>query len=676
MVKPAEPLTPDQVKAVVEIEIQDALGGFSSEVAEQRRKAIDYYYGKPFGNEQEGRSQVILTDVKDTIEWIMPSLIRIFLGGTHVVRYAPCGPGDEDFAEQATDYVNYLFLNKMPGFQILYDWMKTGLLEKNGIVKSYYETKVVPRKFTYRGLDEEQAFLLTMEEGVEVTGSREYERNIEGGVETVYDLEVRRMDEQGEIRVVGVPPEEFLIARRAIYLDDETPFSAHRVKRTASDLIAMGFDPETVYNLPSDDLPEYTVGRTARLAEDETFPVTTAERADPASRDIWTIECAIKIDEDGDGYSELRSILAVGEQAITVLDDVEINQNPFSSICPVPMPHKFFGESLADLVMDLQVIRSTLLRQMLDNLYLINNSRYEVVVDMVEIDDLLTSRPGGIVRVEQQGSVTPLVTSPLGPMAFNMLEYLEQVRETRTGSSRLNQGQDTSIHPQTTATVGSKLMEAANARIELIARIFANSGMKDLFQKILRLVIENDEKEKVIRLRNEWVTVNPSHWNPDMHVEVQVGLGVGQAAERVAQLFQILELQAGMHERGLGNYLVEPEHVFNAADQVTNAMGFKVPGMFFADPKGKEPPEPEPDPKLIELQAKQQQEAAKLEVDKAKVAMEQARLAYEREKDDKDRTSKETIELARIAMQKQIGLAQVEAAEKRAADNGAAEETA
>lgn len=628
--RPARPLTEEEIKGVIAQEISNALGSLGSEISEERRRAIQFYYGRPMGNEIEGRSSVVLTDVTDTIEWTMPALMRMFTSGTVVVRYMGKKEEDDEGARQATDYINHVFLNELDGFSILYEWFKTALLEKNGFTKAYVEERREPRIDTYQGIDEEQLAGLLSEEGVEPVALDEYEETMwsdeAGGPITAkfYDVRLRVWRSDKRIKVDGVPPEEFLNARRMIELDQYAPFTAHRKKVTVSDLIAMGYDPEVVMDLPSDDMPEYTQGRTERLSEDETFPVTTAERADAASREIWLTECYIRIDEDGDGYAELRRIIVVGEQSITILSDEEINWMPFASLCPIPVPHKFIGLSVADLVMDLQVIRSTLLRQMLDNLYLTNNTRVAVVEGNVQVDDLLVSRPGGIVRQSAPGMIEPLNVQPLGPMAYNTLEFLEAVRENRTGITRYNQGLDASSLNQTASGINS-IMNAAQARVELIARIFSQTGLKQLFRLLLRLYVEGGFRQQTMRLNDKWVQVDPATWNADMDVEIEVGLGVGQSQERVGFLGQMLQVQAGMVERGLG-YMVPPEKIYNAVSKLTEAMGFRRPDAFVADPKTLQPPEPPPDPQMIENQQE-------FEIEKLKLQLKQGELENETAKD-------------------------------------------
>jgi hypothetical protein len=684
------PLTDGEIKSIISHEIEDALGGLGSQVSEERRKALRYYYGRDFGNEVEGRSKVILTDVADTIEWIMPSLMRMFTGGQITARFIPRGPDDEAGADQATEYINEVFRDEQRGFQVLHDWFKDALLEKNGITKAYCEERFEPKVETYKGLTEEGITLLLEDGRLEPIAFAEriqplVKKDPQTGEkipEKLFDIQVRQQLPTTEIKIDIVPPEEFLIARRTIELNDRTAFTAHRKKMTVSDLISLGYSRDIVENLPSDDTPEYSQGRTERLSEDETFPVTTAERTDPASREIWITECYLRIDEDGDGYAELRKITVVGEQSITILDDQEINWQPFSSLTPIPMPHKFFGLSISDQVSDLQLIRSTLLRQMLDNMYLVNNGRYEVVEGAVEIDDLLTSRPGGVVRVTAPGMVNPLPTTPFNQSSYQIMDFLENVRQMRTGAGMHNQGLDASTFRNQTATGVSQVMSAAYARVEMIARIFAETGVKDLFKKLLKLMVESPVKDRVIKLRGEWVEVDPSTWNSDMKVEVQVGLGVGQAGERIAYMMQLLQVQQGAKLAGLGN-VVTPDNVYRSGVQIAESMQLPNPEQYFTDPKGKAPDPPAPDGKdqvrLAETKRRADDNAKQLALDANKLQLEMAaakamaefrvlELDKKIEQDIRELESKEKLELARIKAMKEI--AKVNAQANRGDDNG------
>lgn len=685
-----KPLTEQEVAGILHAEIYDSLGDLDSEIAEQRRESLSYYLGKPFGNEQEGQSSVVMLDVLETVEWMLPGLLRMFFGGQHVARYVPRIPAGAneaqiqqatERAEQATAYINHLFLNTLRGFKLFHDWFKDALIEKNGILKSYAETRYEPRKATYHGLSEEELMLLLGSGDVEPIAFQERPPEIvmqpdgQRVVVRSYDIEVRQVKSETRIKIDSVPPEEFLIARRAVTLDDDTPFLCHRKKTTVSELIALGYDRDFVLSLPSDDTPEWSLERTERFEEDETYPYAAAYRTDPASRMLWVNECFLRIDEDGDGYSELRKILCVGDSSITIVDDMEVHAQPFSSVTPIPMPHKFFGLSLSDIVRDIQLIRSTILRQLLDNTYLQTNQRTIVTPD-VEIEDLLVARAGGLIRADRTDALAPYVTPQLPPDAYHLFDRFQDIRENRTGITRYNQGLDASALSNQTALGVDRMMTAAAARIELVARIFAETGVKDLFRKLLRLVVESGVKAEAIRFRGAWAAMDPSQWDAEMDVEIELGLGVGQAQERMAFLRGILEVQEKMAGfPGMSELMTPPAKIYEAVAEMTRTMGFS-PERFFQDPGNRPLPERGPDPKMVELQQEAQQEAAKLEVERLKAETDARRIEQMHQRESAELALNRELKIMEIQSRERIELARIGAMMKERDEAEEAEETA
>jgi len=621
------PLEREDVEQIIEDELHDSVGGIwgDSEVSEQRRDAMRYYFGQPFGNEIEGRSQVVLTDVADTIEWIMPSIMRMLVpNGKRAIRMKPKsqGPAAKENARKASLGVNQVLMEENQGFLLLYETFKTALLEKVGFVKTYFEERLEPKKSTYLGLDEYELGILLEDESLELVESKEREPvKVQGQMVPVVDVTVQNKGRRGQVVVEGVPPEEVLISRRSVRLNSETGFSAHQKLMTIGDLLALGVEEDLALSIPPDDPADFNLGREERFEDEEWSWLGNTNRSDVASQKGWVTECYIRIDEDGDGYSELRKILCYGYDKVTILIDEEINRSPWASFCPVPVPFKFFGRSLADLVMDLQKIRSVLLRAMMDNLFLANNPKTEVVEGQVNLDDLLTNRPGGVVRVRQAGQMREVETKGFPPMAMAMMEFLEGVKENRTGSTRYNQGQDASSLNQTASGL-TQIMTAAAARVEMIGRIFALTGMKDLGENIFHTMRDAPLKPFWVQLDDgEWEHIDPNDFNEDMQVEVVVGLGVGAAADRVQHVKMILDLQAQLHDRGYGNYLVKPEHVYNATEELTDAMNFEMPNQFFAKPEGEPPPKETPYQVQVQ-QLRNELEAKKLELANLNVQVE------------------------------------------------------
>ncbi len=616
------PLSEDEVKQVLAYEIGDAIGGTGdgTEQAENRRQAHRYYAGKKFGNEIEGRSQFVITDVRDTIEWIMPTLMRMLVPNSErAVRMKPKRPGSEakKQAKIATKGVNHVLMVENDGFSLLQDWFKTCLIERNGFTKTYYEEVLEPEKATYRGLDEIEVQILEEDGGLVLLDIEISPEMVKGELVNFYDVTVQNRKVRGSIKVEGVPPEEMLIARRALKLNDKTSFSGHHKKTTVGELLAMGFDRETVLNAPRDDTPEFSLARQERQADDGTW-ITGDERIDAASTELWVIEAYIRIDEDGDGYSELRKITVVGEDAQTLLGDEEINHNPFSSITPCPMPFRFEGQSIYDLIGELQKMRSVLLRAMMDNLFLANNPRTEVVEGQVNVDDLLTSRPGNIVRVRSPGMMREVSTEAFSPMALGMMELLQSTKENATGITAYNQGLDAESLNQTASGL-NQIMVAAAARVELIARIIAKTGFKDLAQKIYQTMKESPMAAFEVQLgEDEWLSVDPNAFTEDLDVEIVVGLGVGAAQERVQNIQMIMDLQAQVVDRGYGDYLVTAQNIFNSTEELVDAIDMTLPNQFFTDPSTKEQPPPKKADAVIVQELRAEIDKAKIEVDTIK----------------------------------------------------------
>jgi len=664
-------MSESDLKVVLGAEIGDALAFAGGELAEQRRKALDYYLGEPFGNEIEGRSQVVSTDVADTIEWILPSLLRIFTASDEVVRFEPRGPEDEAAAQQATDYVNWIFNADNPGFLILYTLFKDALLQKNGIAKVWWDEGSEEVRETYRRKTAEEAAFILADPDIEVIERRDYEELGIGagpdglpfaGPVAYSDLTVKRAKDFGAVRIEVVPPEEFLIARRTRSIA-EAPFVAHRVRRTVSDLIEMGYDRKAIERLDraaGENVESGEARARDTVDEGEGLGGGDAVALNRAMREIWITECYLRTDWDGDGIAERRKI-TVGGDGSEILDNEPCDTVPFVSLTPIIMPHRFFGLSVADLVMDLQLIKSTVLRQILDNLYLSNNGRH-VISDQVNLDDLLTSRPGGIVRLKGgampgQGHVLPLETPLVAGQAFPMLEYLDSVRENRTGVTRYNQGLDSDSLNKTATGIGH-IMNAGQQRVELIARIFAETGVKELFRKILELVGKHQSQPRILRLRNRWVPMDPRQWNTGLDASITVGLGTGNREQTLAQLNSLLamQVQAIRFQGGADGPLVTLRNVYSTLAKVVEHAGLKSVDAFFTDPSDRPvaapamPPMPGPDPTLIVARQQAQFNEARLALERERAL---AELTLRRAKQDGELALKRDELIASIALKRE-----------------------
>jgi hypothetical protein len=597
----------DEILALCRAQLQGALGFLNGKLAQARLKALQFYNAEPYGNEVEGASQIVTTEVRDTIESAMPSLMKVFMSGEKVARFDPTGPEDEAVAEQATDYANYIFTKDNDGFGVLQTAFRDGLIQKQGVVKIFWEEATDYRKETYQGLTEDQFHQILAPDEVEAVAHSSYQASGIGepGADRVpaelHDLIVRRSRKSGRVRIVNVPPEEFLISRRATSLA-EASFVAHRVKKTASELIAAGYERALVDDLPGHDGQDLNPERLERFRAEDEAPDATQSAGDPATREIWLTECYLPIDVDGDGIAELRKVTIAGDPASVLLDNEEIDSLPFRAWTPIPQPHKFFGLSLADLTMDLQLAQSTVVRQLLDNMYRVNNGR-AAISGKVNIEDMLTVRPGGLVRmtdpnVMPEGHIMPLVTPPLGNMAYPLLEFLDAKQETRTGITRYNQGLDANSLNQTAAGINT-ITGYAQQRQELIARNAAEMLVAGIFKSILALVCRHQQAARILRLRNRWVPMDPRAWNDQMDVTVTVGLGTGNKDQQLAHLSMILQIQQqAMQQLGPGNPLVGLDNIYNTLARICENAGLKSPGPYFKDPgvAGGVPPGPPASP--------------------------------------------------------------------------------
>ena len=623
-----EKITEEDLVTRIRGEITESLGYMGDTISTQREKAMQYYYGLPFGNEVDGRSQFVDSTVQDTIEWIKPSLMRVFASGDEMVKFTPHGPEDVKMAEQDTDYVNYVFTKDNPGWEILYSWFTDALLSKNGIVKVWWEDYEESDREEYNGLDEVGLQSLLMPEDVEVLEHSEYLE----GEELYHDVVIKRTSYTGRIKIENVPPSEFLISREAKDIQDAR-FVCHRVLKTLSELREMYPDEDLE---PGDlggggeDMTAFSAERLERYQFDKSATYWEgwgdASYGEDGLRTYWLYESFLKTDFNGDGITELRKVCTVGS---TVLANDEIDRVPFVSLTPIKIPHKFFGLSIADLVMDLQLMKSTLMRNLMDNMYNQNFGRYAVIEGQANLDDLLTQRPGGIVRVKAPGAVTRLDTPALEPYSFEMLQYIDGIRESRAGVTKYSQGMnENALTSHTTATAVNAVMTAAQSRVELVARNFAETGVKDLMITIYELLLKNQDKKRVVMLRNQWIPVRPDAWKDKYDCTVSVALGNGSKDQQMMHITQMLQF-AGQAMQG-GLKIVSEQNMYNLGAALIRAMGFQNVNDYLTDPSTI-PPQPNPQEEIAqtELQIKKGEldvRAAETQIKQQKVQLDAAKL--------------------------------------------------
>jgi hypothetical protein len=613
--------------------------------------------GEKLGTEIDGRSQVVSTDVADTVETILPNLLRIFTASDQVVKCEPVKSEDVPLSDQATNYINYIFNKDNNGFSILYTWFKDALLEKNGIVKVYWDDSSSVEQETYKNLNDIEYQVLVNDDNVEIVSEetrvdekaqeeleqiqalkkiqQEQNPDLEANQELddlptpmLHDVVIKRTSTSGKVKIENVPPEEFLIQRSAKSIEDAN-FVAHRVMKTRSQLIEMGFDREVIENLPTSNNILLNDERLTRLSDIDESPLNDAP--DESTTDIEVYECYVRCDMDGDGVAELRKVIVAGSSANEILENMPCDNIPFCSLTPIPMPHRFYGRSVSELVEDVQLIKSTVMRQLLDNMYLTNNNRVAIMDGQVNLDDLLTSRPGGVVRTKQPPSqvMFPMQNQTISQQAFPLLEYLDTIRETRTGITRYNQGLDADSLNKT-ATGVNAIMTQSQMRMELIARVFAETGIKDLFRRIFELTCKYQDKERVVELNNQFVPVKPTEWKNRFNISIVVGLGSGSKEQQIVMLNNILErqLQAFQLQGNREFPMVSLKNIYNSLAKIIENAGLKNVENYFVNPdmgKGMVTPPPEPPLTPIEkieftrIQSEEKRKIAELELENKKL---------------------------------------------------------
>jgi hypothetical protein len=636
-----------ELRVMLAAEKADALSAMSaSKLSEERAAALDYYLGDMSRDmpAPDGRSKAVSTDVADTVEGMMPTLMDIFTSGDEVVRFEPVGPEDVAAAEQETDYVNHVFMQQNAGFIVLYSFIKDALLSKVGIVKVWWETREEHERETYYDLDDAGFAIIAASPDVEIvahTERRGANSEISNGATAdgeasdsrslsaisqslLHDVTVRTTRTHQCARVEGVPPEEFGIARHARSIRD-ADYCFHDVLKSQARLIAQGYDREQIKRLRSHVMTDTTEAQ-ARDTVDEGAQKQGDDGHGAASRLIRVTEHYVRMDYEGNGRPGLYRVTTGGEGEVLKRDGepdvIEVDEIPFAAMTPVIVTHRFFGRSIADLVMDIQRIKTALLRALLDNAYLANNPRTEVPeshATETTLDDLLVSRPGGIVRTKLPGGLSVIQHPDVGGHVFPLLQYQDATREWRTGVSRQGQGVDPNVLQNQVATIANQMFNAAQAKMKMIARIFAETGIRDLFSLLHAVVRKHGSQPQTARLRNHWVTVDPRDWKARNDMTINVGLGTGTKTEQLAHLNMVI----GAQEKAIAAGLVSPKNLYNSAKELTRLVGHKNVDLFFTPPgtpgdpndPASAPIQPPSDPKTQEAQQRIELEKAKAGVD-------------------------------------------------------------
>jgi len=627
-------LSDSEIIYKIEQEEQIAYGVNDSSLSDDRAAAIDYYLGEPFGNEVEGRSQVVSMDVQDTIESALPQLLKVFVSGDNVVSFDPKNAEDVEAADQETDYVNHVVMEKNNGFSTFYVWFKDALLSKNGYVKAYFEEEYDVEEEKYEGLTDGQLAMLVQDDKVEVLEHTAYDDPSFNPSEAIaqsmmtgeplppapqlHDIKIRITETKGKICIKNVAPENIMVS-----VDTDGPsllharFVQHRELMSISEISeAFGVSKKKLEGIMTDTQDLFEQESNARDIYDEEY-----------DRAVELSQLLVKDTYYKDNDKRMRYVIVGNE----IIYREETDIVPFACLTPMIMPHRHVGRSYADLTMDIQLTKSALIRGQLDNMYLANNGRY-AISSRVNLDDMLTSRPGGVVRVEGDpgSAIMPLSHPPLPQASFELVSYMDTMKEKRTGVTAYNQGLDSNSLNKTASGI-NQIMTAAQQRMELVARTFAETGVKELFMLVHKLVRTHLTKPDIVLLRNKWVEVDPREWKARNDLTISVGLGAGNKDQQLMHLNTILAMQ----KEALAAGLTDPAKIYNSLAKLTQNAGFKNPEEFWTNPnenpqaQGQE--QPDPADKLIQGQLAIEQQKAQAQLEQEQVRS-QNDILIEREK--------------------------------------------
>lgn len=701
-------MTDITLKGIVEAKLSNTLGWIGGQLQKDRQKALQFYRGDPFGNEQTGRSAVVSRDVAESIDAVMPSLMKVFATTDTYVTFSARRPDQEEAAQQKTDYTNWVFQTQPNAFNILQNSLKDGLLSKLGVFKSWWDDskKVEPEE--YEGLTKAQYMMLLNEENVEEVSCTtrpapppEAQQMPQGAPQMppqgmppgmpqqppqaapqgfnplddglLYDCKINRTNKAGKVCIEVIPNEEFLTERRTVSLDTAT-FAAHRSSRTKSDLIEMGFPKAKVMALPGGtDALELNTEKVNRFLREDDLSYVATNNLDPAMAKVWVAECYLKVDYNGDGIAEWRKVTMAGDGGWEILDNEECDGHPFNAWTPYLQPHKLIGESMADKTMDIQLIKSTVWRENMDALYFNTSPQLVVIEGQANMEDVLTRRPGGVIRATSEGAVTPLPVVDTTQSGMAMISYLDSVKEMRTGVRRFTAGlQGDELNPYaSTATGVNKVEDSSQDTLDLLARNFAEQALKPLFKRIAELTTKYQDKPATVKLRGKWVNVDPSSWDTEMDATVTVGLGTGNKDKTISGIMgMITQVDAPIAslQGGLSGPILTATNLYNKLNKLVEANGFKAADDFYTDPKTAPPQQPKPDPKMAEVQGKlqlaQQQGQIKLQQQQQKAELDGKIEAEKAQRDAQREAAQAQADLATDHMhaQNQAQLEQIKLA--------------
>ena len=664
-----QPMSESQIVGFLGRKIWQSMNDESGDLSDVRKENFNYYMGFEYGDERDGYSKFVTRETLETIEWVLPSVLRVFLSGDKVVAFDPVGPEDEETADQETDITNYFVMRKNKngegGFVALHHWMKDALMYPNGYIKCWMEEKVHTDVGTVTGLTDVGVAMLEDDADVEIIAQRSRMVQIQAAPDMsavasspvpppvpgqmpgatnnmmgnpdpmspggqpnpndpphqiatpppnvahtgptqeveVFDLKIRTTKTIMQLRLDPVPPEECLVDNDCVSQNiDEADFVCHRVRKPYTQLVNEGIDPDELDQVGLGEDYQWNDERVNRLFYEDEDP-DAEDEDDPSMRTFWVHECYAWFDYEGTGLAQFRRVLLIGDR---VFENEETNYQPMVSLSSILMAHKHTGMGYIEIVKDLQLLSSVLVRQMLDNTYKQNVDKTYISEDALTEDGatmeaLLNTQAEYVpVRGPAQAAVMKQPPNSIIQQLLPVIEYTKVARADRTGVTP-ESGVDPNALQEVRQEVFSNAMDRASQRIEMLTRIFAETGYRQLFLKAHQLLRSHWDLETTIKLRGKWVDVDPSGWRDRTDVTINVGLGFNSKPQQLGLLVQLLSMQKEALAAGMSDY----KRLFNSLEKLVNAAGLGDVRQYFIDPESPEyqPPEPQPDAQTILAQA-------------------------------------------------------------------------
>jgi hypothetical protein len=695
-----EEMTENQIVGFLGRKIWQAMNDEDGDISDVRKENFNYYMGFEYGDERDGYSKYVTREVLETVEWVLPSVLRVFLSGDKIVTFEPTGPDDEDQARQETDITNYFVMNKNKngegGFLALHHWMKDALMYPNGYIKAHMEEKTITDVGVVTGLSDVGVAMLEADDEVEIIAQRTRmiqtpaEQAVEGmqqptplppnvnplgmgSVEKeVYDLKIRTTKQVTQLRIDPVPGEEALIDNDCVSLNlDDADFVCHRVRKAYTHLVNEGYDPDELDQVGLGEDYQWNDERVNRLFYEDEDP-DAEDEDDPSMRTFWVHECYAWFDNDGTGVAQHRRVVLIGDR---VFENEETNYQPLIALSSILMAHKHTGMSYVDIVKDIQILSSVLVRQLLDNTYKQNVgkkvfSEDALTEDGSTMEDILNTQAEWIpVRGAAQNAFAAEPINSVIQQLLPVIQYVDQSKASRTGVTP-ESGVDPNALQEVRQEVFANALDRASQRIEMLTRIFAETGYRWLMLKVHQLLRSHWDMETTIKLRGEWINVDPQGWRDRTDMRINVGLGFNTKPQQLGLLVQMLSMQKEALAAGMADY----KKLYNTLERLVNAAGLGDVRQYFIDPDSPEYQPPQPKPSAEETLANAQAQALTREQDRkdkesgtemmgkqAEAQMKMMEAQAAREDKAADRTIKiRELALAEVKAEKEIGLSETE----------------